>query len=112
MKGKEFDFVDCCIKLSEKDDFETELRNLCADKNATLEQVFDCVKNRLEKVKGFYGIKCITKVSARWYLKQLFPLTYRTKYRKEGKMVFAFGICGLESATMLRNTKSKNNLTR
>lgn len=88
MKGKEFDFVDCCIKLSEKDDFETELGNLCADKNATLEQVFNCVKNRLEKVEGFCGEKVKTKVSAKWRFKQLFPLTYRSKYQKGGKTVF------------------------
>ena len=88
MKGKEFDFVDCCIKLSEKDDFETELGNLCADKNATLEQVFNCVKNRLEKVEHACGEKERRGTGIKWYIKQLLPLTYRTKYRKAGKMVF------------------------
>ena len=84
MKGKEFDFVDCCIKLSEKDDFETELGNLCADKNATLEQVFNCVKNRLEKVEALCGEK---GSGVSWYLKQLLPLKYIYKRTIGGKVV-------------------------
>lgn len=88
MKGKEFSFVDCCIKLSENDDFEAELDKLCSDKNASLEQVFNCVKNRLEKIENACGEKARRRTGFAWYVKQLLPLTYRTKYKKGGKTVF------------------------
>ena len=88
MKGKEFSFIDCCIKLSEKDDFEAELDKLCADKNASLEQVFNCVKNRLEKIELACGENARRRTGFAWYVKQLLPLTYRTKYKKGGKTVF------------------------
>jgi hypothetical protein len=88
VKGKEFSFIDCCIKLYDSDDFETELDKLCADKNASLEQVFNCVKTRLEKVELACGENARRGTGVKWYIKQLLPLTYRTKYKKAGRMVF------------------------
>ena len=98
---EELDFVDCCIKLAENDDFEKELDKLIANKDSSLQQVFDCVKNRIVKVSRFiadYPEKSKHVTGLKWYLKQLLPLTYRSKYAEGDKQIFCvwnmwFGRC-------------------
>ena len=98
---KELDFEDCCIKLADDDDFEMELDKLIANKGSSLQQVFDCVKNRIIKVSNFiadYPEKPKHGTGIKWYLKQLLPLTYRSRYAEGGKEIFCvwnmwFGRC-------------------
>ena len=99
--NKDLTFLDCTIKTCESDDFETKLDTLIADENATLDDIFNCVKNRIKEVSDFTADKPYAKIRISgilWYLKQLLPLTYRTTYKENGKDIFCvwnmwFGVC-------------------